>query len=47
MSIVGRHNLKKSIILCGESDGVTFKRTFHVVKKINEGASSICYEAYH
>ncbi len=43
----GRSYLKDKIMLCGESDGVTFKRTFKIVKKISEGASVICYEAYH
>ncbi len=42
-----RQCLKKTILLCGESDGTVFKRSFHIVKKISEGASSICYEAYH
>lgn len=42
-----RRYLKKTILLCGESDGTVFKRSFHIVKKISEGASSICYEAYH
>lgn len=42
-----RQYLKKSILLCSESDGAVFKRTFVIVKKISEGASSICYEAYH
>ena len=35
-----------SILLRGEGDS-GFKRTFHIVKKISEGASSVCYEAYH
>lgn len=43
----GRSYLKGKIMLCGESDGITFKRTFKIVKKISEGASVICYEAYH
>ncbi len=43
----GRSYLKEKIMLCGESDGITFKRTFKIVKKISEGASVICYEAYH
>lgn len=42
-----RQYLKKTILLCGESDGAVFKRTFVIVKKLSEGASSICYEAYH
>lgn len=43
----GRSYLKEKIMLCGESDGAIFKRTFKIVKKISEGASVICYEAYH
>lgn len=42
-----RQYLKKAILLCGESDGAVFKRTFVIVKKLSEGASSICYESYH
>ncbi len=42
-----RKYLKKSILLCGESDGKKFPRTFHIVKKISAGASTVCYEAYH
>lgn len=42
-----RRYLKKAILLCGESDGAAFKRTFHIVKMLDEGASSVCYEAYH
>ncbi len=42
-----RKYLKNTILLCGESDGTAFKRTFHIVRRISEGASSICYEAYH
>lgn len=42
-----RQYLRKKILLCGESDGTVFKRSFHIVKKISEGASSVCYEAYH
>lgn len=44
-----RQYLKKSILLCGESDGEKFKRTFTIVKKVEDssGAFSICYEAYH
>lgn len=30
----GRSYLKEKIMLCGESDGITFKRTFKIVKKI-------------
>lgn len=42
-----RQYLKNTILLCGESDGAIFKRSFHIVKKIDEGAFSVCYEAYH
>ena len=42
-----RRYLKKTILLCGESDGAAFKRTFHIVRMVDEGASSVCYEAYH
>jgi len=44
-----RQYLKKSILLCGKSDEGTFKRTFTIVKKLDEsdGASSVCYEAYY
>ena len=42
-----RQYLNKSILLCGESDGVIFKRTFTIVKKLSEGSFSICYEAFH
>lgn len=42
-----RQYLKKTILLCGESDGAVFKRTFVIVRKLSEGAFSICYEAYH
>ena len=42
-----RQYLEKTIQLCGESDGTAFMRSFHIVKKIDEGASSVCYEAYH
>lgn len=42
-----RSILKKSILLRGESDGTYFKRTFKIIKKISEGSSTICYEAYH
>ncbi len=43
----GRQELKRNILLCGESDGTVFKRTFTIVKKLSEGASSVCYEAYY
>lgn len=42
-----RRYLKKKILLCGESDDKKFKRTFTIIKKLNEGASVICYEACH
>ncbi len=42
-----RTNLKTSILLYGESDGKKFERTFTIIKKIEEGASSVCYEACH
>ena len=42
-----RRLLKGNILLCGESDGAVFPRTFHIVKKLNVGASAVCYEAYH
>lgn len=42
-----RQFLKGDICLCGESDGKRFKRTFTIVKRMDEGASSVCYEAYH
>lgn len=42
-----RQQLKKSILLCGESDGAAFRRTFNIVKKIGEDSSAICYEAYY
>ena len=37
----GRSYLKEKITLCGKSDGVIFKRTFKIVKIIDEGASVI------
>lgn len=45
--MITRQYLKNTILLCGQSDGTTFKRRFIIVKKINEGASAVCYEAYH
>lgn len=43
-----RQHLRKTILLCGKSDGISFKRTFHIAKVISgEGASSISYEAYY
>ncbi len=42
-----RRYLRKSILLCGSSDGNVFKRTFNIVKVCNEGASAVCYAAYH
>ena len=35
-----RQYLKKTIQLCGESDGTAFMRSFYIMKKIDEGASS-------
>lgn len=41
-----RSYLENSVLLCGESDGKKFKRTFTIVgKENNTGAFSICYEA--
>ena len=43
-----RQYLKKSILLCGESDEGRFKRTFTIIKRLSgEGASCVCYEACH
>ena len=42
-----RRYLKNAILLCGESDGTVFKRAFVIVKKLSEGGSTVCYEAYH
>lgn len=42
-----RQYLRKTIRLCGESDGKKFPRTFTITRKISEGASAVCYEAYH
>lgn len=43
-----RRYLKKSILLCGESDEGRFKRTFTIIKRLSgEGASCVCYEACH
>lgn len=43
-----RQYLEGSILLCGESDGAVFKRTFIIDNKLKkEGASSVCYEAHH
>lgn len=42
-----RQYLKKKILLWGKSDGAGFQRSFNIVKMIDEGASVICYEAYH
>ena len=38
---------KKTILLCGESDGTIFRRTFTIVQKISEGGSAVCYEAHY
>ena len=43
----GRRYLKNTVLLCGESDGEHFRRTFTIVRRIDEGASSVCYEAYY
>lgn len=41
-----RTELKKSILLCGESDKGKFLRTFHIKETISsKGASAICYTA--
>lgn len=42
-----RQYLEESVLLWAESDGGKFKRTFTIVKKAGEGASAVCYEAYH
>ncbi len=42
-----RQYLEKPILLCIESNNGTLKRTFTIVKKIDEGASAVCYEAFH
>ncbi len=42
-----REFLNNTIQLTGSSDGQTFPRTFRIERKIKEGASVICYEAYH
>lgn len=43
-----RTYLKNTILLCSESDGQRFKRTFTIVKRLGEGGSmAIGYEAYH
>lgn len=39
--------LNDTIQLTGSSDGQSFPRTFRIERKIKEGASVICYEAYH
>lgn len=44
---MARQYLKKKILLAGKGDNKIFKRTFTIVKKISEGSSVICYEAYH
>ena len=40
-----RSELKKSILLCGESDTGKFPRTFHIRETISSGGSAICYSA--
>lgn len=42
-----RDYINDSILLCAESEGKKYFRHFNIVKKISEGASIICYEAYH
>lgn len=43
-----RNTLKKSILLCGESDTGRFPRTFHIKETISSvGSSVICYAAKH
>jgi len=42
-----RRYLNKKILLCGESDGEKFKRTFNIIKRIDDGSSAVCYEAYY
>lgn len=45
--MIERQNLKTntSLLLCGESDGQRFKRTFTILQQIGSGASSVTYEA--
>lgn len=43
----GGQYLKKFILLCGESDGERFKRTFTITRKVDAGASVVCYEAFY
>lgn len=47
--MINREYIKNSILLCSTSNGQLFKRTFFIVKKLDdgEGASCVCYEAYH
>lgn len=45
--MIERTPLKELVRLCGESDGHLYQRTFRILSKLNEGASSICYEAHH
>ncbi|MCD7884676.1 MAG: DUF1887 family CARF protein [Lachnospiraceae bacterium] len=42
---MARQYLKDFVRLSGTSDNGTFIRTFEIRRKLNEGASSICYEA--
>ena len=42
-----RKYLKGTILLGAESGDEVFKRRFTVVKRIDEGSSAVCYEAYH
>ena len=42
----GRSYLKKSVLLCGESDQGRFKRTFLIQERLpGAGASAVCYRA--
>lgn len=45
--MIERKYLGESILLCGESDGINFKRTFIIDRRLNDGASVVCYEAHH
>lgn len=42
-----RQYLSGTILLGDSSDGELFKRTFVIEKVLSEGASVVCYEAYH
>ena len=46
--MIPRKYLQHSVLVSGQSDGRAFERTFTIVRKMEgEGASSVCYEAYH